>query len=209
MLDGLEGSNRSTELDAVQQAGPAAFKLTDKEATSDALPFGNGYCILHLEKVTPSRQLTLEEARPEIIEQIKTERANTALASNGNETRAKIDAALKAGKSFADAAKDAGKKVEEFPVFSIAEPPEDRPDARDIISKAVELNDGELSEFLVGPQGGLLIHLDSRDPIDEAKFKKDAETQMQQARKSQSFIAFNEWLRSRRKSANMQQTGPR
>jgi len=88
------------DLAAVPQAAATAFKLTEKEPLSDALPMGNGYCILHLDKVTPSRQLTFAEARPQVIEQIKTERANAALVSKGNEVQAKIVAALKAGKSL-------------------------------------------------------------------------------------------------------------
>lgn len=203
----------SADLAEVPQAAETAFKLTEKEPVSDALPMGNGYCILHLEKVTPSRQLTFEEARPQVIEQIKTERANTALVSKANEVQAKIAADLKAGKSFADAAKDAGQKVESFPVFSLSEtqPVEGKPNAQEIVSKAVVLPDAGLSEFIRVNEGGLLVFLEKRDPIDEAQYQKDQAAQIAAIRERKSIITFMGWLQSRAKYANIQgpqQTAP-
>jgi len=193
------------DIAAVPQATAAAFKLTDKEPTSDALPMGNGYCVLHLEKVTPSRQLTLEEARPRVIDQIKTERANTALVAKGQEVQAKIVANLKAGKAFADAAKDAGQKVENFPVFSLSDQKlEELPNAQEVIGKAVTLADGEVSEFLPTANGGLLVFLEKRDPIDEAEYKKDEASQIAAIRERKSFITFIGWLQTRGKFANIQ-----
>jgi len=197
------------DIAAVPQAAAAAFKLTDTEPTSDALPMGNGYCVLHLEKVTPSRQLTFEEARPQVIEQIKTERANTALVAKGQEVQAKIAADLKAGKSFADAAKDAGQKVESFPAFSLSDQKLDElPNAQEVIGRAVTLADGEVSEFLPIANGGLLVFLEKRDPIDEAQYKKDEASQIAEIRERKNLVTFIGWLQTRGKFANIQSTGP-
>ena len=194
------------DLATIPQAAAVAFKLTDKEPTSEALAMGNGYCILHLEKVTPSRQLTAEEARPQVIEQIKTERANTALVAKAQEVQAKIAADLKAGKPFADAAKEAGQKIEDFPAFSLAEQQqiEDKPNAREIVTRAIVLGDGELSELVPVADGGLLVFLEKRDPIDEAQYQKDAATQMASIRERKSFVTFIAWLQTRGKFANIQ-----
>lgn len=194
-------------LASVPQAAATAFKLTDKDPTSDALPVGNGYALLHLEKITPSRQLTLEEARPQVIEQIKTEKANSALVAKGNETRAKLAADLKAGKSFADAAQAAGLKVETLPAFSPAEPPEEKADGQEILSKAVELADGDLSDFVPVPSGGFILHVDQRDPIDEAQFKKEEASRLASATERKNLITFIEWMEMQRKQANVQSSG--
>ena len=197
------------DLDGVPQAAATAFKLTEKEPLSDALPVGNGYCILHLEKVTPSRQLTFEEARPHVIEQIKTERANMALITKGNEVQAAIAAAMKGGKSFAEAAKDAGQKVDNLPAFSLTEPKavQEIPDAQEIVGKAVSLAEGELSEFFPSTQGGLIVLLEKRDPIDEGQFQKDEASQIAMLRERKSFTTFLGWLQTRMKFANVQSTG--
>ena len=196
------------DLATVPNAAAAAFMLTEKDPISDALPSGDGYCMLHLDKVTPNRPLTLEEARPQMIEQIKSERGGAALTSKGNESRTRIAAAMKAGKSFTDAAQEAGLKVESFPAFSLAEPVEDKPDAQAILAKSVELADGEMSDFVPAEGGGLIIHLDKRDPIDEAQFKKEEPTLITQTRSQKEFVAFIEWLQSRRKFANVESMIP-
>ena len=195
-----------TDLANIPQAAATAFKLTEQDPISDALPVGNGYCILHLNKVTPSRQLTLEEARPQVVDQIKTERASAALTSKGNEAQAKIAADLKAGKSFADAAKNAGQKVEDFPVFSLSEAQKlaEQPNAQAIVSKAVVLADGELSELIPTANGGLLVFLEKREPIDEAQYQKDEATQIAALRERKGFITFMGWLQSRMQYANIQ-----
>ncbi len=192
------------ELRSVPQAAAAAFRLTEKDPNSDALPVETGFCILHLDKIVPSRPLSLEEARPRVIEQIKNERGHDALVSKANETRAKIAEALKAGKSFADAVAEAGQKVESFPSFSVVEPVTDKPSSEEIIQKAVELGPNELSEFVSTDDGGLLVHLDKREPIDEAKFAKEQVTQLDGFRSRKRLAVFREWLQLHRKAANVQ-----
>jgi peptidyl-prolyl cis-trans isomerase D len=196
------------ELSQAPELAAAAFQLTEKEPTSDALSVGNGYIILHLEKVIPSRPLTFEEARPQVVEQIKAERGNQLLISKANEAAEKIAAALKAGKSFADAAAEAGQKVETLPAFSLSEPLEGQANFQEIVSKAVELGEGELSALTPVENGAFIVHLDKRDPIDEAQFQKDQKTQMASARMGKNYVAFHEWLQSRRKSADIKNIGP-
>lgn len=196
------------ELSASPDLAAAAFQLTEKEPTGDALSVGNGYYILHLEKVTPSRPLTFEEARPQVIEQIKAERGNQLLVAKANEVAGKIADAVKAGKSFADAAAEAGLKVETLPAFSLVEPLEGKANLQEIVSKAVELDDGESSAFTPVENGGFIVHFDKRDPIDEAQFEKDQKTQMATARMGKSYVAFHEWLQSRRKLADLKNVGP-
>ena len=194
------------DLTAVPQAAAMAFKLTEQEPVSDALPMGNGYCILHLDKVTPSRQLTFEEAKPQVIDQIKTERAAAALTAKGHEVQAKIADDLKAGKSFADAVKNAGQKAENFPVFSLSESQKlaEQPNAQEIVSKAVVLADGELSELIPAANGGLLVFLEKRDPIDEAQYQKDEASQIAALRERKGLLTFMGWLQTRMQYANVQ-----
>ena len=200
-------SEPSPELASVPEAAAIAFKLTEQDAASEPLPVGNGYCILHLDKITPSRQLTLEEARPAVIEQIQTERGNDALVASANAARAKIIEELKAGKPFADAAAAAGQKVESLPVFSLSNPPEDKPEIQEAAPKAVELADGELSEVVPGASGGMIVYMEKRDPVDEAQMSKDEQEQIGMIRQRKALIAFVEWLQGRQKLAYGQPQG--
>ena len=194
----------SPEFASVPQAGAEAFRLTEKDPNSEAVQSETGFFILHLDKVVASRPLSFEEAKPKIISQIKNERGHNTLVSKANEARAKIDAALKAHKSFADAAKDAGQKVESFPPFSISEPASDKPNANEITEKAIELGENDLSEFVATSDGGLLIHMDKREPVDEAKFKKELDGQLTMLRMRKRYAVFLQWLQLSRKAADVQ-----
>lgn len=185
------------------QAAEAAFRLTEKEPFSDPLPVGSGYLVLHLEKVTPSRPLTLAEAKPQVIEEIKAEKAQAALSAKGAALYTQISDALKAGKPFADAAKEAGVTSETLPPFSPAEPLTKQADAQQLIVKAVELPDGALGSFTQTPTGGFLLYVAKREAVDEAKLMEAEKDQLAQTRENKGFLAFLQWLDSRRKFANI------
>ena len=197
-------SHPCPELASVAPAIGEAFRLTEKDPNSEAVQTETGFYILHLDKLVPSRPLTLDEARTKVIDQIKNERGHELMVSKANEARIKLTLSLKAGKSFADAAKEAGLKVESFPVFSLLEPPADKPNANEIIEKAVELNDNALSDLVQTAEGGLMIHVDKRDPVEESKFKREISDQMSKLRERKRFGVFLHWLQLNRKAADIQ-----
>jgi peptidyl-prolyl cis-trans isomerase D len=182
----------------------AAFRLTKDQPDSDAIQHESNFYIAHLEQVVPSRQLSLDEARPEIIEQIKLSRAHETLSLKAAEVHKKIQADLSAGKPFADAVTAAGVKAEAFPPFSLSEPPLDKPDVREVTVRSVEMNEGQLSDFVPTPDGGIIIHLDKREPLDEKKFGT-VSLMMEPAYKREKLrVIFADWLRKQREDAQIQ-----
>ena len=126
----------------------AAFQLTKDSPDSDVpLQTANAFYDLHLLNVTPPRPLTLEEARPKVVQAIKEERTRAALNANAEEIRTKIADGLKAGRSFADAVKEAGQAAQDVPAFSPAEPARTALDASAVAEASRELGVGELSKF--------------------------------------------------------------
>jgi hypothetical protein len=194
-------SQPDPELKKIPGAVEAAFGLNSAEASSDIVRSESGFTILHLVNIVPSRPLTFDEAKFKLTEQLKNERAREALTVKVGETRTKLQTALSSGKSFADTAKSLGLKIEPFPPSSLAEPNLDKPDAQEIVGKAIELNDGQLSDFIPTQDGGLLVRLDKRLPIDEAQFEKDKVRLMNNYAESRREVAFREWLRVRREEA--------
>jgi peptidyl-prolyl cis-trans isomerase D len=169
-------SEAPAELGSSPEVAAAAFALTEKEPNSDVITTNNGYYVLQLAGVSPARPLTFEEARTQLAEQLKQERSQEALELKATEIRNKIVAEQKAGKSFADAAAAAGAKVETFPAFSLMQPDMSAPHAREIISTSVEMREGQISDFVRTADGGVIVHLDKRHPIDEEQFKKERTT---------------------------------
>ena len=115
----------------------AAFQLSKDDPNSDVVQGENGFYVLHLEEIVPSAPLKFEEAKPKLVEELKSERAAETLKLKAGEVRTKIEAALKAGKSFTEAATTAGQKAETLPPFSLAEPAKaDVPDQQQIMERA-------------------------------------------------------------------------
>ena len=131
------------------------------------------------------------------------ERGNEALGLKAAELRKKIEEAMKAGKSFADAAKEAGATPEPFPAFSQAEPKMDQPDARDVMMRSSDLAVGELSDFVPTQTGGLLIYIDKRLPVDESNFDKEKTRIVEGIERMLTEAAFQQWLKERRGLAGL------
>jgi peptidyl-prolyl cis-trans isomerase D len=181
----------------------AAFKLTDKDPNSDVIDTERGYYVLQLAGVTAPRQLTFEEVQGRLTEEMKRDRAREALDLKAKEIRNKIEADLKAGKSFADAATAAGVTVEKFPAFSRREPQIDKENAGEIMDAASTLAVGQLSAVVPTEADSLLVHVDGRPPIDEEKYKAERPRIVESVVQYQQAALFQEWLKSRRAAAQV------
>lgn len=182
----------------------AAFGATKQDPNSDVIPGPNGFYVAQLQEIVPSKQLTLAEARTKIIDDIKNKRAQESISTKALETRNKILVAMNGGKSFADAAKDEKVKVEEYPPFSLADLDEEKPDARIVLLMSEQMKDGELSQFQPTEDGGILVHVDKRDPIDKAKFEKERALLQPRFISGRLYFVLDEWLRTHRLAANVQ-----
>lgn len=181
-----------------------AFKVTQDNPT-EAVQVDNTFYIVHLVSIEPSRQLTLEEAKPKIVERIKTGRAREALSLTASISRGTIEQAMKSGKSPLDAAKEQKLKVDEIPPFSIAEFPRDATqEIQQLASKSIEMKEGQLSEFIPTPDGGCILYVEKLIPLDDAKFAEVKEKFLVDYLGKKRLFLFLEWLRLRRDAAKIQ-----
>ena len=197
------------ELNESSAAAQAAFnpKVTLEQPLSDIVVSEkkDGYYVLLLTGITPPRPRTFDEVKAELTDTLKRERTNELLNTRVTEVRTKMDAELKAGKSFAEAAQAAGITAETLPAFSRSEPGDvKQPGAREIMSTASELSVGELSEAIPVEGGRLICRVEKRIPIDEEKFAKEKSSLAQRIAQSRSESAFRMWFAERMKAANLQ-----
>lgn len=204
--------NQSVEIEESQTSGyPEAsipsfaetvFHLTKEQPDSDVIDTPTAYYILHLDAVTPAKPMTIEEAKPKIVAALKDDRAKAALAAKTEEIRTKIEGAVKGGKSFADAVKEAGQTAQDVPPFSAAEPARAFPNAAEITEAATELNIGDLSKLVTTPDGGMLVYVRTRYGIDEKKFDAQKEMVANSLKMRKQRFGFMEWLRASREAAD-------
>ena len=204
-------------LKADPQLAQSAFQLSAEQPNSDALQTPDGFYILHLAAVTASRPLTLDEAKPKIVESLKQERTQQMVASKAAETKRQIEEKIKAGGSVAAAIQQTGIKAEVIPPFSLmddapaaaaaADPKKetkDTPDLPSIKQAAAEMRPGEVSAFVPSADGGLIAVLEKREPIDEAQFAQKRTFIDGRLHENMQRVVFYEWLRDRRRDANFQ-----
>jgi peptidyl-prolyl cis-trans isomerase D len=193
------------ELNESEEAVQAAFgNLTMEQPNSDVIRSEFGYYVLQLTGITPSRALTFEEAKPKLEEALKKERIAEAAGLKATEIRNKIDAEMKSGKTFAEAATAAGAAVEQFPPFSFTKLPKlDAPGAMDILRGSANLETGQLGEVIPVSDGRLILHIDKRQPVDDAAFEKEKPMLVENISRGLRESAFEVWLAERRKLANV------
>ncbi len=197
------------ELDKSSKAAAAAFKLTKDQPASDAVQTEKGYFLLLLSDVTLPREKTLDEAKTALIDSLKAERAQEAMTLKATEVRNKIEAELKAGKTFADAATAAGMKAEVFAPFSLSEPPFKEKDGREVTLAARDLQPGQLSPFSptmgngMTPGGGVLVFLDKKQPIDEKAFEESKAQTLTELTERDEEGLFRHWFKARRAAAKV------
>ncbi len=193
-----------SEIGQSEEAAQTVFKLTPEQPNSDVVMTQSGYYVFQLDGVTPSKPLTYEQAKPKLEAQLKAERTQEAMALKTTEIRGKIAEALKAGKSFADAASAAGVKAETLPAFSMMEPPKsDSTDARLVMGHAFNLATGQLSDAIPTPTGTMLLHVDQRLPVDEKKFDEEKAMISENVARMKRESAFDLWLKGRRNLAQI------
>ena len=79
------GAEPDPQLKADPRLGTAAFKLSVQEPNSDPVQVADGFYILHLTGTTEARPLTLEEAKPKIVEALKKTRSRELMSTKGAE----------------------------------------------------------------------------------------------------------------------------
>ncbi|MDQ2659661.1 MAG: peptidyl-prolyl cis-trans isomerase [Verrucomicrobiota bacterium] len=199
------------------QLSAAAFQLTTQEPNSDAVQVGDGFYVLHLDGTEPARPLTLDEAKPKIMEAIKSERLQQMVSTKGAEIAQKIRDAMKPGVPVETALQQARVTVEKVPPFSLADsgtpkpepdkPPQPpAPDLRAIKGAVAEMRPGEVSNVVATEGGGFVAVLEKREPPETGAY--EAGKMMFDARylSGKREVTFYEWLRERRREAGVQST---
>ncbi len=194
----------------------AAFALTKDAADSEPVQTTDGFSILHLLQVELARPLTLEEARPKIVEALTKRNTQQMLAMKAVGVATKLREEMQSGKPLAEAATAAGVTLEKIPAFALAdepppgaepaaspEPKAENPEMPYIKRAASDLSAGQVSNFVPTQNGGLLVILENRETIAPAEYEKSRAKVESQAMENQSQVVFYEWLRERRREAGV------
>jgi len=196
------------------QLGAAAFKLSAQESHSDAVQVADGFYILNLIGKTETRPLTLEEAKPKIVDALKKTRARELMSTKSAELVQQLREAKKSNQSLDAAIENAGLKPEKLTAFSLIdeeleksdsnEPKKQSPELLTIKDAVALLNPGDVTDFVPSGTDGLIAILEKREPLgDTAAGEKRAAFEKRILENKQRIVLV-EWLRDRQQAAGLE-----
>ena len=172
----------------------AAFALSEENPISEPIRSAEGFRVMVLTEVEPSRPRPQAEIR-EILRQKLAERlALGKLFQQGKEMTESLRKGLSAGKSFADLVREKKLAAESLVHFVPAEPSKELRDGAEIALVSHLLDPGDLSPFTPVPGGGILVYLEGREApaVPESKeLRHQIEEGLRESRQ-QEFL--EEWL---------------
>jgi peptidyl-prolyl cis-trans isomerase D len=197
------------------QLSAAAFLLTVQEPNSDPIQTPDGFCILHLAGIAEARPLTIDEAKPKIVDAIKAQREREMVTAKGTRAVVTLREGLKSGAPLKfNLEKAGGLKAEKVEPFVLADeldqkkpeekPRNEPPDAMMIKNAAAQVQPGEVSDFFPTDDGGIIVLLEKREPPDPAKYQQGKAAFDERYLKNKRRIVFFEWLLDRRQEAGVQ-----
>jgi SurA-like N-terminal domain/PPIC-type PPIASE domain len=196
------------------QLGAAAFKLSAQEPNSDPVQAADGFYILHLIGTTEARPLTLEEAKPKIVEALKKTRSRELMSTKGAEVAQQLREEKQSGQPLEAAIQKAGVKPEKLPPFSLIEEEQQKSDAKEQKSQPSELvavknavgllKAGDVSDLVPSGTDGFIAILEKRDtPADANAGEKKAAFEKRILENKERLVLV-EWLRDRQQAAGLE-----
>ena len=204
------------QLKVDSQLGAAAFKLSAQEPNSDPIQMADGFYILHLTGTTEARPLTLEEAKPKIVDALKKARSRELMSTKGAELVQQLREAKKspAGAGLEAAIQKAGVKPEKLPPFSLideeAAKGEDKKPKNEVaelltLKDAVAfLKPGDVTDFLPSGVDGFIAILERREPLEGATVGEKKAAFEKRILDNKERIVLVEWLHDRQQAAGLE-----
>jgi hypothetical protein len=166
----------------------------------------NQWLVAKLEEEEAARAKTWDEAKEEARAQFISEKAGEAMKQAATEAAEKLKTALTAGKSFADAAKEAGLgEAREFSKITQTYQPDAANEPRNLFEVTRYVDPGTLAEPVIEADRVFLIHVAAREIVKEENLTARIDSAVTQAANQNETLAFDSWLDSKVKAAKIEE----
>lgn len=186
---------------AVFQAAP---QLTKEVPISDPIQNEEEFTVLHLAELQESRQMTLEEAKADVIQDIKDAKGKTAMMVRAEEVRGLLIQGLEAGKTLEDLVKELDLKLLTPAPLVLREPPRDMPHLMSIQEEIPTLPTGKISAPLEIPGGSVLVYVKQREAANEDVWMTEKDSAIAGYRQGMQGYFLQSWFKNARKAANLE-----
>ena len=170
---------------------------------SDAVKAETGYYFFKVTEIKAPQQLELKDAQGKIKETLITQKAQEAMSKAANDARKKLADAIKAGKKFEDAAKEAGLAPQTLPEFSPMEPLKDISNGDKIAGETQKTPAGSFTKPISTDNGLLLVFVQSKELRKNAESAKSRENITRSLSHFSQNEVFRAWFGKRRDEARV------
>jgi peptidyl-prolyl cis-trans isomerase D len=206
------------ELDVALRASSRGGKAVDElfriEPTTDPIsklspPIAigeNQWLVARLDEEEKSRPKTFEEAKEQARDQYITEKATEAMKKAADDAVAKIKEGLAAGKSFADAAKEAGiAETKAFTKATTSYRPDAATEPKNLFEATRNVDPGALADVIVETDRAFIVHVAKREVVKEENAATRVDAEVKSRASANELYAFNGWLADRIEAAKVEQ----
>ena len=178
----------------------AAFALTSEDPFAGPILGSTGVYVIALAKQLPSEIPSLDQIRDRVTQDYQMVQAMMLAQRAGTNFAPAVAGQLIAGHTFASACNAAGLRPEVLPPFSLStqELPElgDRLQLNQFLRIVANTPAGYASPFVETEDGGFVVFVQSRQPVDVATMNADLPQFTARLRSARESEVFNQWIQT-------------
>jgi peptidyl-prolyl cis-trans isomerase D len=195
------GGNAVDELFRIQETSDPFSKISEAIAIGE-----NQWIVARIDGEEKSRPKTYEEARAEARAQFISEKATAALKAAADEAITKIKASLASGKSFADAAKEAGiNETKAFTSIISTYRPDEATEPKNLFEATRNVDPAGIAEVIVESDRAFIVHVAKREVVKAADAATRLDSEVTARTGENETVAFMSWMNSRIEAAQVEQ----
>jgi len=185
-----------------------AFALTSEQPmASEPLPGEDAVFVIALKKRIASEVQSFAAVRDKVVEDYRRREALQAAHLEGQRLHAALTNGLVQGKTFEAVCAEAKAVPIKLPSFALSTRSlpelEGRVDLSLLKDLATSLAPGKTSDFIPTRDGGVILHLLSKQPVEEARVKTELPAFLARLREERQREAFSEWFRKEAEIARL------
>ena len=183
----------------------AAFALTPDEPYAGPLAGQDGVYVIAYHSQIPRETPSLDQVRDRVTADFKHSQALMLAQAAGRTFYSTVTNGMAQGKDFSNLCAEANAKLTVLPPFSIST--RAVPEAEDFVSLnqlkqlAFSTAVGKVSPFQPTMDGGLVVYVKNKLPLDESKTQADLPSFVTNLRRTRQQEAFEDWFRKEAEKA--------
>lgn len=194
----FEQQDGPAELDGDANIAKEAFRLTAEEPFAGPLLGENGVYVFALARRVPSEVPPLASVHDRVVADYKQSQAISMARRAGTDFARTATQGLAQGKTFASVVTNAGFKPVTLPPISLSTTnvPQlgERVSLYQFRSTAFETAPGKVSNFTPTAEGGFVVYVDKRLPVDTAKMNAELPEFLKRVRQARRQEAISAWF---------------